>query len=136
MEYLLYLVSDFILSVFVFCFLIINCRFYSYFVLRYRLSQRVGVHRPAPKLTGLPPYCLMLQRVVDALGLSTDAPSSIGVRVTAAELPRVHLGSRELVPFDAIGEFVPLTAGVPSTFASGGTHHRFTLHWEYQDDGN
>ena len=78
----------------------------------------------------------MLQRVVDALGLSTDAPSSVGVRVTAAELPHVHRGSRALVPVDAGGEFVPLTANMPSTFAPGGTHHRFNLHWEYQSDGN
>ena len=78
----------------------------------------------------------MLRRVVDALGLSTDAPSSVGVRVTAAELPHVHRGSRVLVPFDAIGEFVPLTADMPSMFAPGGTHHRFNLHWEYQNDGN
>ena len=87
-------------------------------------------------LPGLPPYCLMLRRVEDAQLLSTDSPSFTGVRVTAAELPHVHRGSRVLVPFDAVGEFFHLTAGLPSTTIPGGTHHRFNLHWEYQDEGN
>ena len=109
---------------------------YSVFYFRYRVSQRVGAQLPTPMLPGLPPYCLMLRRVEDAQILSTDSPSITGVRVTAAELPHVHRGSRVLMPFDAVGEFSHLTAGLPPTTIPGGTHHRFNLHWEYQDEGN
>ena len=77
----------------------------------------------------------MLRRVDDP-GLSSDAPISTGVRVLAANLPHVHRGSLAPVPFDAIGEFVPPAAEMPSMFAPGGTHHRFNLHWEYQTEGN
>ena len=103
---------------------------------RYRVSQRVGAQLPTPVLPGLPPYCLLLRRVEGAPFLSTDPPSTTGVRVTAAELPHVHRGSRELMPFNAAGEFLHLTAGLPSTTIPGGTHHRFNLYWECPDEGN
>ena len=77
----------------------------------------------------------MLRRVDDP-GLSSDAPTSTGVCVLAANLPHVHRGSLAPVPFDAIGEFAPPAAEMPSMFAPGGTHHRFNLHWDYQTEGN
>ena len=109
---------------------------YSVVYFRYRVSQRIGAELPAPMLPGLPPYCLMLRRIEDAQMLSTGPPSSTGVRVTASELPHVHRGSRDLLPFSAVGEFVHLAVGLPPTTAPHGTHHRFNLHWECKDEGN
>ena len=109
------------------------------FNFRYKISQRVDARQSPPLPTGLPPYCLMLRRVADP-GLSSDAPTSTGVRVLAADLPHAHRGSQAPVPFDAIGELVPQAAEVPhcdaSMFAPGGTHHRFNLQWNYQTEGN
>ena len=108
---------------------------YSVLCFRYRVAQHVGAQLPTPMLPGLPPYCLMLRRVEDAQLLSTGSPSVTGVRVTASDLPHVHRGSRVLLPFDAMGEFSRPAAGLPPTSIPGGTHHRFTLHWECKDQG-
>ena len=112
--------------------------FYPFSCFRYTVAQRSDARRSHTRSTGLPPYRLILSRIVNPFS-PPETTTSAGLEIRAADLHGAHRGSRPPTPVIASGEFIYHTTGAPPNdlplFTHGDHQHQFILEWKYDTEG-